>query len=437
MPHQNLYRALNVPQTASVDELKKAINRELRLWSNRTNAPQIERRQEAERMVKLLEQAEAILLDPAQRAAYDRQLSSAPAEQREVREGDLSGRADLVQEARRLLVEGNIPDAMFVAEKATQSDGNNAEAWAVLAEARFRWGDTEDAIYEYKRAIKLRPNEAAYYFDFGSVLESADRPADALQQYQRAAQIDPKTTMYRAAVGSLLIKNEHYADGIAILEQCVHEQPDNPTYQWFLAIAYSESSILGWTHVGEGHPLLEEAWYATEFKHITDAQECLNKAMALKHDDPELMAQLQERRRRIDEMLQRKFMCNWVVAVIVGLIGIPMFFIPTILAILYVISSSTPQYRINKRLVQGKHFNEFAFIGDSFGDNVGSRVSFSCTPLLLWPCLLWSPSTSTRTGLVCHQPRTFRLAPVMAVSGMLLWQVGRRGGWELTQLRSN
>ena len=198
MPHQNLYRVLNVPQTASVDELKKAINKELRLWSNRTNARQIERRQEAERMVKLLEQAEAILLDPAQRAAYDRQLMSAPTEQREVQEGDLSGKADLVQEARRLLIEGNIPDALYVAERATQSDGNNAEAWAVLAEARFRWGDTEDAIYEYKRAIKLRPNEAAYYFDFGSVLESANRPADALQQYQRAAQIDPGTTMYRA-----------------------------------------------------------------------------------------------------------------------------------------------------------------------------------------------------------------------------------------------
>ena len=199
MPHQNLYRALNVTQTASVDELKKAINKELRLWSNRTKCAQIERRQEAERMVKLLEQAETILLDPAQRAAYDRQLMSAPSEQREVQESDLGAQVELVQEARRLLAEGNIADALFVAEKATQRDGDNAETWAVLAEAKFRWGDIEDAIHEYKRAIKLRPDEAAYYFDFGSVLESADRPADALQQYQLAAQIDPATTMYRAA----------------------------------------------------------------------------------------------------------------------------------------------------------------------------------------------------------------------------------------------
>jgi hypothetical protein len=39
---------------------------------------------------------------------------------------------------------------------------------------------------------------------------------------------------------------------------------------------------------------VEEGWYATEFNHITDAQECLSKALALKFDDPELMVALQE-----------------------------------------------------------------------------------------------------------------------------------------------
>lgn len=384
MPHQNLYRVLNLPQTASAADLKKAINQALRLWSNRSGAHDMERRQEAERMVKLLEQAETILLDAAQRTSYDHYLTSVPPEEQEIGESDLADKDDLVCEARRLLTEGEIPDALFVAEKATQRDGNNAEAWAVLAEAKFRWGDTEDAIYEYKRAIKLRPNEATYYFDFGSVLDSADRREDALQQYQRAAQIDPATTMYRAAVGAVLVRLEKYTEGIDILEQCRREQPDNPTYQWFLAIAYDDSSILGWTHVDEGHPLLTEGWYATEFKHVTDSQECLNKALSLKFDDPDLMSQLQERRRRIDEMLQRKLKCNWGVAVIVGLIGIPLYGIPTVLAILYVISTYTPQYRINKQLVMGKHFNQFAFMANLMPKNAGAIGT------ILGVCILYS-----------------------------------------------
>ena len=371
MPAQDLYRVLNVQPHASSEEVKQAIIRESRLWSNRTNAPQIERRQEAERMVKLLEQAEAILLDPSKRAAYDQQRISMPTAGPAIDEDDLAGKENLVQEAWRFLAEGQVADALFVAERATQRDGNNPDAWAVLAQAKFRWGDIEDAIYEYKRAIKLRPNDAAYYFDFGTVLESADRAADALQQYQRAAQVAPEEPMYRAAVGALLVKNEQYAQGIEILEQCRSEQPDNAQYQWFLAIAYAASATLGWTHVGEGHPLLSEGWYATEHKHITDAQEAIDKALALKFDDPELEAEIQKDRQRIAENLKRSFTCKWFVAIVVSLIGIPALFIPTLLAILYVISSRAPQYKINSRLVQGKQFNEFAFLGSLFGNEIG------------------------------------------------------------------
>lgn len=363
IPQHNLYRILNIPQTASADEVKKAIIQGSRLWSNRTNAPQIERRQEAERMVKVLDQAEAILLDAAKRAAYDRQLVSAPAEEREIDESDLTGKADLVEEARRLLSEGEIPDALFVAEKATQKDGTNPEAWAVLAQAKFRWGDIEDAIYEYKRTIKLRPNEASYYFDLGSVYESAERPGDALKQYQRAAQIDPATTMYRAAVGAVLVKNDEYAQGIQILEQCRQEEPENPIYQWFLAIAYDASATLGWTHIGEDHPILDAGWYATDYKHITDAQASVDKALALKFDDPELMADIQKDRQLIDQNLKRHFTCNWWVVGIVAVIGLFFSGIPTVVAVLYAVSAFTPQYKINERLVRGKQFNEFAFLG--------------------------------------------------------------------------
>jgi len=371
MPQQNLYRVLNLPQTASADELKKAINRELRLWSNRTNAPQIERRQEAERTVKLLEQAETILLDPANRTAYDRQLVSSPDQERQVVEGDLTGTTDLIVEAKRLLNEGHVADALFVADKATQKEGGNPEAWAVLAKAQHQWGDTDDAVASYRRAIKLRPNEAMYYYDLGCIYESVGKANETLQQWQRAAQIEPATTMYRAGVGATLAENGQPLQGIEILEQCGREQPDNAVYQWFLARAYKQSAFLGWTFVPEGRQDIPSDWYATEYKHVIDAQAALDKAMSLKFDDPELTEDLQNVRRYIDSNLKRRIMCKWTVAVIVGLIGIPLMFIPTLLAILYVISSRVPQYKINNRVVQGKQFNEFAFLGGMFGNDVG------------------------------------------------------------------
>jgi tetratricopeptide (TPR) repeat protein len=377
MPQQNLYRVLNVSQTASAEEVKKAIIQGSRLWSNRTNAPQIEKRQEAERMVKLIEEAETLLLDPAKRAGYDRQLATAPCEEREVDESDLAERGDLVKEAWRLLSEGEVPDAMFVAEKATQRDANNAEAWAVLAQAKARWGETEDAIYEFKRAIKLRPNEASYYFDFGSVLESAGKTADALQQYQRAAQVDPATPMYRAGVGAMLVKLQNYKEGIEILERCRQEQPDNPTYQRFLAIGYMGCVWQGWTQVPQGHPHLEEGPYATEYEHIVAARSYLDKACALKFDDPELMKDIQYARAELENEVKRKFTGSWFAAIVVGLVGLALLGIPTVIAVLYVISAYTPQYKIHRRMLQGKVAGDFALIAKAPALKEGEGIADS------------------------------------------------------------
>lgn len=278
----NYYSVLKVSQSASADDLKNAINRELRLWSNRTNAPQIERRQEAERMVKILEEAESILLDENKRSEYNRKLTTAPSEERKIDDQDVAGKEDLVKEGWRLLIEDNVPDALYVATKATEKDASNPEAWALLAQAKFRWGETEDAIYEYKRAIKLRPNEAEYYFDLGTVYESAERWKDAVGNYERAAKIEPKTSMYRAAIGSVFVRLEMHSDAIPILEQCVSEEPDNPTYQWFLALAYNDVCITDWPQGQDGK------FYCISEEQADNSLKYLSKAKDLNHDDDDL-----------------------------------------------------------------------------------------------------------------------------------------------------
>lgn len=282
----NYYSMLKVSQSASVEDVKNAINRELRLWSNRTNAPQIERRQEAERMVKLLEEAEAILLDEVQRIEYNKKLTIAPSEKRKIDDQDIAGKEDVIKEGWRLLIDDNVPDALYVATKATGKDAGNPEAWALLAQAKFRWGETEDAIYEYKRAIKLRPNEAEYYFDLGTVYESTERWKEAVENYERASKIEPKTSMYRAAIGSVCVRLQMHSDAIPILEQCVSEEPENTTYQWFLAWAYNDVCITEWPQGQDGK------FYCISEEQAENSLEYLSKAKELNHDDDDLKSKI-------------------------------------------------------------------------------------------------------------------------------------------------
>jgi len=360
----NYYKILELSPTAKEDEIRKAINKELRNWSKRTNDARLERRQEAERIVKYLEEAEATLLDSSKRAQYDAQLRTAPTEERQFDDSDLAGKADLVQEGWQLLIEGNVADALYVATKATEKAADNPEAWALLAQAKFRWGELEDAIYEYRRAIKLKPNVASYYFDLGSVYETAERWNDALQQYQRASQIEPATTMYQAAIGILLLKNEKYKDSIEILERCRQQEPDNTTYQWFLAIAYTESTYEHWTFIPDGHETVSSGYYATEKAQVQEAEGLVNKAEALKFDDDELTAHIQSVKNNVQAMYARKFYGNWIVTGVYILLGFVMFgqgasgaaaglfFLGS--AGFYIFASRPPQYKLNRKIILGQ-----------------------------------------------------------------------------------
>jgi Flp pilus assembly protein TadD len=336
----NYYNQLKVSPTASDEEIKKAINRELRVWSNRTNAPQMERRQEAEKMVKQLEEAERILLDAAKRKDYDLQLKTAPTEERHVDEAVVRDTADLVQEGWRLLIQGNIPDALFVATKATEKDASNPEAWALLGQAKYRWGDLEDAIYEYKRAVNLRPNEASYYFDLGCVYESAERLNDALLQFQRASQIDPSTTMYRAGIGIVLVKTEKFKEGIEILERCVQEEPDNTSYQWFLALGYHDGMLSGWWRNPENNTYL-----CISKSQADQALEMVNKAAALNFNDPEFRNHILESKSMVEGLYKRKFKGSWILVVLWGLVYV----IP---GALWYLANLRPQYKINRDIYE-------------------------------------------------------------------------------------
>jgi curved DNA-binding protein CbpA len=67
----DLCAILKVSRTASADEIRSTIHRELRVWTQRNNAPVMEKRLEAERMIKPITEAEPILCDPGKLADYD------------------------------------------------------------------------------------------------------------------------------------------------------------------------------------------------------------------------------------------------------------------------------------------------------------------------------------------------------------------------------
>ncbi|HEY6737500.1 MAG TPA: DnaJ domain-containing protein, partial [Actinopolymorphaceae bacterium] len=69
------YDLLELPTSASEDDIRAAIRQQRRLWVRRQSSPDPARRSEAEQRVRDLDQAERTLLDPTARAEYDRTLA--------------------------------------------------------------------------------------------------------------------------------------------------------------------------------------------------------------------------------------------------------------------------------------------------------------------------------------------------------------------------
>lgn len=367
---ENYYLLLKVEQSASEDEIRNALQREQRSLVDLANAQDVSRQMEAQQQVKLLDEAELVLLDAARRRDYDARLANHASNHNSQDTSDLPGTDTAVEQVRQLLDSGRVADAVDIAQKTVAADASNAEAWSVLGLAYSQFGEPEKAIQAQKRAIDLRPNEGLYHFALGNVYESSEQWQLALQCYERACAIDDSVLMYLASRGVVLVKTEQYAEGIDILQYCVEKEPDNSSYKWFLATAYAESAHLGWTEVPTATDLLEPGTYATSLYQVQVAQEAVGKAQSLGVDDPELVANVNLLRADIDSMTKRKFIGNWKAAALVAIVGIFTLsqskVVPGILmlavVILYVASTYIPMYMINRQLVLGKEFNEFGWL---------------------------------------------------------------------------
>jgi len=374
----NYYEILGVNQGATEDEIKDKLKEKKRLWVQRTNAPRLEQRQEAERLLKLVPEMEATLFDKNRRAEYDKKLRVAPREQSQVDAAAVEKAVDLVEQGWRLIAAGNIPDALFVATKATEKQGNSPDAWALLGYVHAQWGEVDKAIYEYDRAIGLRPNDAGFYFDLGGIYEGIEQWKKAFEQYQRAARIDPQCSAYRASMGSIFIKNEMYKEGIELLETCVREEPDNEQYKFLLALAYTESTYQNWTYVAD-----VKQYLTTTMGHVREAEEYLQKAIALNVSDRDLQTRINEVRESVEAAKKKRFHGNILAVGAAILLGLFMLFsgdknvIPAGLYLLvfgglYAVSCMTPQYRLNDRIIKGGGETSAGMLFSGFSEGFGA-----------------------------------------------------------------
>ena len=108
-----------------------------------------------------------------------------------------------LNDAMRLLQQGNAAEASALLEAETQSNPQNGVAFQYLGVARSQKGDIAGGIVALHEASRLMPQNAGVLYNLGVALAQARQTDEARMMLERSVALDPTNAKTRAALEKL------------------------------------------------------------------------------------------------------------------------------------------------------------------------------------------------------------------------------------------
>ncbi len=163
-------------------------------------------------------------------------------------------------------------------EKAVESDGNYAEAWAQTGFCREKLGRHAEAIEASKKAVSLRPSAESYFniglasyylknyreaaenyrqairldpynaadahYAIGLVYRDWGRPEDEIQAYKQAIKLKPDYVSAYERLGSRYLRSKKYPEAIETFKQLGALKPGDANVPNSMGEAYLEMNLM-------------------------------------------------------------------------------------------------------------------------------------------------------------------------------------------------
>lgn len=237
----NYYQELSISPDLDKDQIKKELNKLQRQWISRTNAPDLMRRQQAERMISVIEEANKILLDENKRQAYDLSLNKDTQEgyvqahkvsEEKMRQENIQNiNAEKFQyflnEAWKNIKSKNYLEGINLAKRAVDINPNDAMAWDTLAFADREAGNIEDAVFEYKKAISIDPTNAQFYRELSYMCIENNKINEAQQYCNKALEIDNNGYENIYLKAKILAVRRDFQNAVKIFENLYKINPND------------------------------------------------------------------------------------------------------------------------------------------------------------------------------------------------------------------
>jgi tetratricopeptide (TPR) repeat protein len=135
-------------------------------------------------------------------------------------------------------------DAVDYFTKQLDGDPNNDQWFAFRGWARFREGQTAEALKDYAEAIRLTPRAFNWYANRGVIQLASKNVDEAIADFTTSIELDPENAFAFRNRGMAYFRKKDYAKAAADYAQAVELNPESAVNQnqlaWTLATAPDE-----------------------------------------------------------------------------------------------------------------------------------------------------------------------------------------------------
>src|SRR5207249_564784 len=136
----------------------------------------------------------------------------------------------LPEKSRRLaeiLAKSGKPDLAQVALRdALRIDPYDEDAWDLAGRVLAEKGETAEAMYDFERAIRLRPGSAPHLYDYALALARADRLDEAQQRAEAAVQADGNLAEAHELLGGIFERKRQLPEAAREYRRALELRPD-------------------------------------------------------------------------------------------------------------------------------------------------------------------------------------------------------------------
>ena len=160
------------------------------------------------------------------RTAFQRKGSSESAAGQQAPVASAYQAEEELQQAYRLLAEGQPKQAEACCRRALQADAGAADAHHLLGAALRAQGRLMEAIASYRKVTALKPDQAQSHLDMGEVLSEQGNLDEAIIAYKAAASLLPDYAELHSNLGTLYRKRGHAGQAEACYRKAIELKPD-------------------------------------------------------------------------------------------------------------------------------------------------------------------------------------------------------------------